>query len=162
MTTDTQRQYSIPEKLQLQGNTYPVINWNDIRTRGLLYKANALVFNPAGLMLFVDVESGVSPGAMEGDFTPPGVVSAEEPVGVVFTIEAIMPGGKPVSHVNLNRDLPAGTKLYAEPQGSKRVRGLVEALLVIAGTHHHAPSAGSYFSTVAKAALAADQRYWDQ
>lgn len=76
MTTDTQRQYSIPEKLQLQGNTYPVINWNDIRTRGLLYKANALVFNPAGLMLFVDVESGVSPGAMEGDFRAAAEVEA--------------------------------------------------------------------------------------
>lgn len=69
MTTDTQGKYNIPEKLQLLGKTYPVINWNDIRYRGLLYKANATIFNPAGLMVFVDVESGVSPGAMEGNFT---------------------------------------------------------------------------------------------
>lgn len=36
-------------------------------------------------------------------------------VGVVFTMEALAPGGGVKSHASLNRDLPAGTKLYTHP-----------------------------------------------
>ena len=38
-----------------------------------------------------------------------------EPVGEVFTLEALGTPGKPFSHVLLNRTLPTGTKLYTEP-----------------------------------------------
>lgn len=36
-------------------------------------------------------------------------------VGVSYTMEAMAPGGSVKSHASLNRDLPAGTKLYAHP-----------------------------------------------
>lgn len=38
-----------------------------------------------------------------------------EPVGEVFTLEALGTPGKPFSHVLLNRTLPTGTKLYTAP-----------------------------------------------
>lgn len=39
-----------------------------------------------------------------------------EPVGSVYTMEALVPGGREVQHVSLYMPLPAGTKLYAAPQ----------------------------------------------
>jgi hypothetical protein len=38
-----------------------------------------------------------------------------EPVGEVFTMEALDGSGDARSHVLLNKPLPAGTKLYAAP-----------------------------------------------
>ena len=38
-----------------------------------------------------------------------------EPVGEVFTMEALGTPGKPFCHVLLNRPLPTGTKLYTAP-----------------------------------------------
>lgn len=37
---------------------------------------------------------------------------AVDVVGVVYTMEALVPGGSVKSHARLNRELPAGTKLY--------------------------------------------------
>lgn len=42
-------------------------------------------------------------------------VGSADHVGVVFTMEALAPGGGVKSHASLNRDLPAGTKLYTHP-----------------------------------------------
>lgn len=42
-------------------------------------------------------------------------VGSADHVGVVFTMEALVPGGGVKSHASLNRDLPAGTKLYTHP-----------------------------------------------
>lgn len=39
-----------------------------------------------------------------------------EPVASVYTMEALVPGGREVPHVTLHKPLPAGTKLYAAPQ----------------------------------------------
>jgi hypothetical protein len=38
-----------------------------------------------------------------------------EPVGEVYTMEALVPGGGVKHHVTLHRPLPAGTKLYTAP-----------------------------------------------
>lgn len=56
--------------------------------------------------------------------TPPQVtdlLSAQpapsgEPVGTVFTMEALGTPGRPFCHVQLSRTLPTGTKLYTAPQ----------------------------------------------
>lgn len=40
--------------------------------------------------------------------------SVNDPVGVTFTIQALAPGGLPVSHVQLYRELPPGTLLYSQ------------------------------------------------
>ncbi len=37
-----------------------------------------------------------------------------EPDASVYTMEALVPGGREVSHVTFHRSLPAGTKLYTE------------------------------------------------
>lgn len=39
----------------------------------------------------------------------------QEPVGTVYTMEALVPGGDVRCHVDLHKALPAGTKLYAAP-----------------------------------------------
>lgn len=41
---------------------------------------------------------------------------AQEPVGEVFTMEALVPGGNVKYHALLKKPLPAGTKLYDHPQ----------------------------------------------
>jgi hypothetical protein len=41
---------------------------------------------------------------------------SSEPVGHVFTMEALTPGGSVKCHAALTRDLPAGTLLYTHPQ----------------------------------------------
>ncbi len=47
---------------------------------------------------------------------PAAPVPQCEPVGSVYTMEALVPGGREVHHVSLYMPLPAGTKLYAAPQ----------------------------------------------
>lgn len=47
---------------------------------------------------------------------PVAPVPQSEPVGSVYTMEALVPGGREVQHVSLYMPLPAGTKLYAAPQ----------------------------------------------
>ena len=39
-----------------------------------------------------------------------------EPVGSVYTMQALVPGGREVAHVTLHQQLPAGTKLYTAAQ----------------------------------------------
>lgn len=46
-----------------------------------------------------------------------------EPDASVYTMEALVPGGREVSHVTFHRSLPAGTKLYTE----QTVRALLAA-----------------------------------
>lgn len=48
-------------------------------------------------------------------FTRPPVVAEAEPVGVVYTMQPCFPGEPKRAHAQLNRALPSGTKLYAEP-----------------------------------------------
>lgn len=45
-----------------------------------------------------------------------------EPVASVYTMEALVPGGREVSHVRLHKPLPAGTTLYAAPQPAAQER----------------------------------------
>ena len=45
----------------------------------------------------------------------PSPANGGEPVGTVFTMEALGTPGKPFCHVQLNRPLPTGTKLYTHP-----------------------------------------------
>lgn len=52
----------------------------------------------------------------------------QEAVGHVYTMQPCFPGEPMRAHAQLHVALPAGTKLYAEPQLGPDVRGLVEAL----------------------------------
>lgn len=52
-----------------------------------------------------------------------------EPVGSVYTMEPLVPGGEIVSHARLFHSLPGGTQLYAHqpaPDHVEHVRALVE------------------------------------
>lgn len=50
-----------------------------------------------------------------------------KPVGHVFTMQPCFPGEPMRAHPQLHVALPAGTKLYAEPQPGPDVRALVSA-----------------------------------
>ncbi len=52
----------------------------------------------------------------------------QKPVGHVYTMQPCFPGEPMRAHAQLHVALPAGTKLYAEPQPGPDVRALVEAL----------------------------------
>lgn len=54
-----------------------------------------------------------------------------EPVGSVYTMEPLVPGGEIVSHASLFHSLPGGTQLYAHqptPDHAEQVRALVKVL----------------------------------
>ena len=46
--------------------------------------------------------------------------AASGPVGHVYSMEALVPGGKRVVHAALRRDLPDGAVLYSTPQASEQ------------------------------------------
>lgn len=83
------------------------------------------------------------PGTIADEFTVPLMevtqhqrilsanVAKSDPVGVVFTMEALAPGGGVKSHASLSRELPAGTKLYTHPadQVAEGARALLERTL---------------------------------
>lgn len=50
-----------------------------------------------------------------GEHTASASEDSREPVGSVYTMEALVPRGSVKYHVELNRKLPAGTKLYTHP-----------------------------------------------
>lgn len=52
---------------------------------------------------------------------------AGEPVGEVYTMEALVPGGSVKHHVTLHKALPAGTKLYAVPQPAEPAQPATQA-----------------------------------
>ncbi len=48
-----------------------------------------------------------------------------EPVGTVYTMESLAPGGEVRCHATLHKTLPAGTKLYAAPPAAPIPDGMV-------------------------------------
>lgn len=55
--------------------------------------------------------------------TPAQPVDLPEPDASVYTMEALVPGGRAVSHVSLQRSFPAGTLLYAEDTVRRLLEG---------------------------------------
>lgn len=55
-------------QLSVEGRVYPVIDWNELSGMGLLERINREVLFPLGLAMFRDPDTGLSGGAMVGDF----------------------------------------------------------------------------------------------
>lgn len=51
----------------------------------------------------------------------------EQPVARSFTMQALVPGGHPVTHVSVLKPLPAGTDLFASAQLAAEVQRAVAA-----------------------------------
>lgn len=66
---------------------------------------------------------------------------AAEPVGEVYTMEALVPGGGVKHHVALRKPLPAGTKLYAAPFSNPQAQRAEAPVVVRLG------AAGSAYDT---------------
>jgi len=54
--------------LAMDGRVHPTLSWNELSDMGLLERINREVFNPLGLAVFRDVDSGLSGGAVVGEF----------------------------------------------------------------------------------------------
>lgn len=78
---------------------------------------------------------GVAVWRLGGSYQPQQAIEAlraaiaaqePEPVGSVYTMEALVPGGCVRHHASLTKALPAGTMLYAAPPDTEALRAELE------------------------------------
>lgn len=90
---------------QDQQSRYPAEFEKWARDRGLISSSHGITAEWSSLS--VALEAWQAARAL-----PAGV----EPAASVYTMQALVPGGREVSHVTLHQDLPRGTKLYTAAQ----------------------------------------------